>query len=115
MNYERLLDVATGVAISRAKNRAINFRHGCAALRGDGKIITAYNEMAMEQTWKAHAEARACRKLDIKAVVAVIRITADGKWANSKPCENCFRCMKRKGVERVLYSIRPNEYGTLLF
>lgn len=115
MRHERLLDIASGVAISRAANRKINFRHGCAAFRYDGKIVTAYNEMAMEPQWKAHAEARVCRKIDVSAIVAVVRVGADGNWANSKPCEGCIRCMRRRGVERVLYSIGPNEFGVYVF
>jgi len=115
MRHERLLDIATGVSISRAASRKINFRHGCAALRYDGTIVTAYNEMAMEPQWKAHAEARICRKIDVAAIVAVVRVSASGHWANSKPCDNCMRCMRRRGVQRVLYSIGPDEFGTYVF
>ena len=112
--HEKLLDITTGVAIARSANRKINFRHGCAAERSDGKLIYSYNEMAMERQWKAHAEARICRKIDVGATVAVVRVGANGEWANSKPCKNCAKCMQRMGVKRVYYSIGPDEYAVMI-
>lgn len=111
---ERLLDMATGIAVWRAQTRDISFKHGDAALRADGKLVTAYNEKAQAPTWKVHAEARICRKIDVGAIVAVVRIGDKGVWMPSKPCENCERCMRRKGVKKVFYSIAEGEYGVLI-
>jgi deoxycytidylate deaminase len=76
-----------------------------------GKSISV---MAMERQWKAHAEARICRKIDVGATVAVVRVGANGEWANSKPCKNCAKCMQRMGVKRVYYSIGPDEYAVMI-
>jgi len=113
MRHERLLDMATGIAVWRAQTREISFKHGAAALRSDGKVVIAYNEKAQAPTWKVHAEARICRKIDVGAIVAVVRIGDKGVWMPSKPCGGCMRCMKRKGVKKVLYSIGKDEYGVI--
>ncbi len=113
-NGERLLDMATGIAVWRAQTRELNFKHGAAALRADGKFVTSYNEKAQAPTWKVHAEARICRKIDVGAIVAVVRIGDKGIWMPSKPCGGCMRCMKRKGVEKVYYSIGKDEYGVMV-
>jgi len=105
--------MATGIAIWRANNRNVSFKHGAAAIRADGKFVVSYNERAQSPTWKVHAEARICRKLDVGATVAVVRIGDKGIWMPSKPCSGCMKCMQRKGVKKVLYSIGKEEYGVL--
>ena len=47
--------------------------------------------------------------------VAVARILSNGDMANSRPCSNCERVMKSKGVRRCYYSINEDEYGELRF
>jgi len=83
-------------------------------MRSDGKIVTGYNQTYLDRHWQSHAESRVCRKLDVGSVVAVVRIGEGNGWRMAKPCASCVRCMKRTGVERVLYSIRENEYGTMV-
>lgn len=111
---DRLLEIATGIALWRAETRDISFKHGAAAIRTDGKIVVSYNEKAQAPTWKVHAEARICRKIDVGAVVAVVRVGEGGLWMPSRPCKNCAKCMKRKGVSKVLYSITNGEYGVII-
>jgi deoxycytidylate deaminase len=50
----------------------------------------------------------------LRASFAVVRIGDKGVWMPSKPCENCERCMRRKGVKKVFYSIAEGEYGVLI-
>ncbi len=111
---DQLLQMATGIALWRAETRDISFKHGAAAIRKDGKFVISYNEKAQAPTWKVHAEARICRKIDVGATVAVVRIGDGGVWMPSKPCKNCAKCMFRKGVSRVLYSIAKDEYGVMI-
>lgn len=106
--------MATGIALWRAETRDVNFKHGAAALRKDGKFVVSYNEKAQSPTWKVHAEARICRKVDVGAVIAVVRIGEGGLWMASKPCKNCAKCKVRKGVTKVLYSISKDEYGVMI-
>lgn len=109
---ERLLDVAHGVALGRL-DHAMTYRLGAAGYRNDNALVVAFNGSQSYPTWQHHAEARLCRKLTPCPLVAVVRVLADGSWAIARPCNNCQTCMRRRGVQKVVYSIRPGEYGTL--
>ena len=116
MKPSRLLDVATGAALSRLNQvHKQYFRLGAAGVRGeDGVLVVSYNGSPREPEWAHHAEARLCRKLTPKSVVAVARVLANGSWTMAKPCPSCQRCLRRVGVERVYYTISPGEYGVML-
>lgn len=114
VKIERLLDLATGAALTRLQSKEQHFRLGAAGLRKDGAIVVSYNGAQKEPVWKHHAESRLCRKLTPKSVVAVVRVLADGSWAMARPCDNCRECLERMGVKKVYYSIRPDEYGVLI-
>ncbi len=66
-----------------------------------------------------HAEVRAVRRLGIHrargATVYVARSTANGAFANARPCANCERFLRRAGVARVVYTAGDGEYGTIKF
>lgn len=111
----RLLNNAHGVALTRLANgHKQPFKFGCVAVRGsDGAMVASFNGSPQEPEWQHHAESRICRKLTPGSVVAVVRITAYGKWTMARPCPSCQRCMKRVGVTKVYYSISEGEYGTL--
>lgn len=36
--------------------------------------------------------------------ILVIRVTADGELANSRPCNHCIMTMREMGIRRVFYS-----------
>lgn len=110
---EKLLDIATGVALGRLEYRQ-NYNLGAASHRRDGVLVVTYNGTQKAPVWQHHAEARLCRKLTPTALVAVVRVLADGTWAMARPCGGCQTCMRRTGVERVVYSIAPGEYGSMV-
>lgn len=116
-NIERLLGMAAGAAMSRVINRGAfpqHFRLGAAGLRKDGAYVVSYNGAQQAPEWKHHAEARLCRKLTPKSIVAVARVLVDGSWAMAKPCDNCRKCLERMGVKRVYYTIAPDEFGVII-
>jgi deoxycytidylate deaminase len=63
----------------------------------------------------AHAEARLVKKLDQGSVVYVVRILSNGTLANAKPCVNCQKVLRRRGIRRISYSIGPSHYGVIDF
>ena len=117
-----LHEAAKHAAIARIRYRNTNFGLGCVGVRRDGVLVHATNggirAPSAGQNPGSHAEARLCRKLTPRSTVYVARMvyTKYGSlvWAISKPCKDCERCMRNKGVERVYYTIAPGEYGTLI-
>lgn len=109
---QRFTQMFKALARRRGRRDESASRHFALAVRADGASVHAVNSRIEERAWQPHAEARLCRKVDVNAVVYVLR-EAKGEWANSRPCENCQRLMKRKGVKRVYYTIGPSEYGVL--
>lgn len=90
------------------------FLIGAVGIRKDGVIVCAYNSPTQSPEPCAHAEARLARKLDYGAVVYVARHgKGSGDWAMAKPCADCERTLRSKGVKRVYYTIVPNEFGTM--
>lgn len=89
---------------------------GAIGIRRDGTIVQAWNGCATDVCPSAHAEARLARKLDVGSTVYVARVRRDnGKLAMSKPCPNCERCLRSRGVKKVMYTINEHEYGVLEF
>jgi len=89
---------------------------GAYGIRADSARVRARNGAALYLAPEAHAEVRLCRKLDRGAVVYVARISRiDGGYRIAKPCANCRKALKQRGVSRVYYTIGPNEYGVIDF
>jgi deoxycytidylate deaminase len=106
--------------ISVKGNRLRRALVGAVGQRSDGTIVQAWNGSSAGTTYdrcpSAHAEARLLRKLDAGSTVYVARTRKeDGKLAIAKPCKDCERLMRHRGVKRVEYSINDNEYGVLEF
>jgi tRNA(Arg) A34 adenosine deaminase TadA len=96
----------------RRDNRS--FILGAVGLRNDGVLVTARNIAAQDVVPTHHAEARVVRKLTPNSVVWVARVSkATGEWTMSKPCQSCEGRMRAAGVKKVVYTIAPNEWGTL--
>lgn len=117
-----LHEAAKYAAIARIRYTNTNFGLGCVGVRKDGVIVHATNggiraPMAGQDPG-SHAEARLCRKLTHDSTVYVARVVYDRYhslvWAMSKPCFDCERSMRRKGVKRVYYTIAAGEYGTII-
>ncbi len=95
---------------------ARTYRIGCVGRRRDGTLVYAWNSAVETPTPEGHAEAKLCRKLDWGSTVYVARTRkADGKMAMAKPCANCERLLRQRGIRRVEYSISENEFGVLEF
>lgn len=114
----KLLERAARYAVKG--NRKRKAWVGSVGLRRDGVVVYASNGspggVTVDRCPSAHAEAKLCRKLDWGATVYVARIRRDdGSLAMAKPCENCERLLRNKGVKKVLFTINENEYGVMEF
>lgn len=112
-NPRKYLKIAAKIA--RAKKDDRNFFLGAIAIRDDDTIVSAYNGAPKYPTPQHHCEARLCRKLDKGATVYLARTLYDGSWANSHPCEDCLRTLRRACVKKVFYTIAPEEWGCIEF
>jgi len=113
MNPVRYLNKA--FEISRRREDERHFYLGAVGIRKDGAIITACNGAPKEPTPEHHAETRAIRKCGRGAILFVARSKANGEWANAKPCDNCERALRLKGVKKVYYTIGPATWGCITF
>lgn len=105
------------LAAELARNKKDRRNHclGAVAIRGDGAIVKAYNGSNHYPEPLIHCEARLVRKLDFNSTVFLARTTKDGLWANSRPCADCMRALRRVKVKKLYYTIGPNEFGTIMF
>lgn len=94
-----------------------NFRLGAVAKTRDGILVCATNGPVNLSTNSkepvrhpaAHAEARALRKAGYGASLWVTRLITSG-MTMAKPCAHCQALIRSYDVERVIYSIGPDEY-----
>ena len=111
----RMLAMAAGVSGENPEkfdNRA--FYLGAVGLRNDGVIVTAKNVAATDVVPTHHAEARVIRKLTPNSTIWVARVSRlNGTWTTSRPCSGCQKRMKVAGVKKVIYTIGPDEWGTI--
>lgn len=49
-----------------------------------------------------------------KLVVFVCRVNSRGFFMNSKPCDNCQRYMRRRGIWKVIYTIDDSTVGKMI-
>jgi len=90
-----------------------HFLLGAIAYRSDDVMVHAYNGHAGTPEPISHCEARLARKLDQGAVVYLARLTKNGQWANSKPCPDCLRALRRVKVRKVFYTLGPGKWDSL--
>lgn len=112
MQVKSYLEMAAHFAALETRPDDRNFRLGAVGIRGDGVIVCARNSACREPTPDAHAEARLARKLG-GGTVFVARILQNGQWGLARPCPPCLTRLKAKRVERIFYTIGPNEWGCL--
>lgn len=113
MSPRKLLHIAAEV--SRLKDDGRCFYLGAVALRKDGVLVSAYNGMQPFPAPEHHCEARLAKKLDRGAVVYLARTSANGEWANSKPCQLCEMKLRKAYVKRVYYTVSTNQFKSLVF
>lgn len=111
----RMLAMAADVARDnpeRFDNRA--FWLGAVGLRNDGVIVSAKNVAATDIVPTHHAEARVVKKMTPDSTIWVARVSrSTGNWTMARPCSGCQRRMKTAGVRKVVYTIDPEEWGTI--
>jgi hypothetical protein len=96
---------------------------GAVGVRKDGVIVSAKNGSVKVSSADgdgfsfptAHAEHRCVKKMDVGGVVYVARVLRDGSLAMSKPCPDCERSLRGRGIKKVYYSINDVEYGVMEF
>ena len=110
---KRFFRLAKIVAAKGADRR--RYRLGAVGIRSDGAIVKSKNIPNKYPEPQAHAEARLAKKLDKNSIVYVVRIDANNRLTESRPCASCQRILRFKGVKRVYYSISETEYGVIKF
>ena len=108
---DRYFRLAAQVAAKGSDQR--HYRIGAVGVRSDGVIVVSNNSLSKEPQKKAHAEARLARKLNKNSVVFVVRILRNGELASARPCSDCQKALRGRGVSRVYYAIDSFEYGVL--
>ena len=112
-----LVNLATGAALAGDPHR--NYQIGASAIRSDGAIVTACNgcihsDRVPTKVPYVHAETRLARKLDVNAVVCVVRVKRDGGYGLALPCHRCMALLRRRGVRRVYFSTSEGIASLLL-
>jgi tRNA(Arg) A34 adenosine deaminase TadA len=112
---KKMLQIAAESALhnpSRSHDRR-SMKLGAVGLRNDGVLVYSKNISTVDCFPHAHAEARLTKKLTKNSIVWVARVTSDGNWAMSRPCNNCENALRMTGVKKVVYTIGPNEWGVI--
>jgi cytidine deaminase len=91
-----------------------HFRIAAVGIRNDGAIIKSTNLPTKHPNPRVHAESRLMLKAGWGSTVFVARVLRNGLPALSKPCINCERIMRARGVKKVHYTINEHEYGTIV-
>lgn len=129
MSYVRRM-LMEAAMVSRLRKDDRRYFIGAIGLRSDGTKVKACNGNPKEPTREHHCEYRLSRKLDRGSTVFVARTTSkesDGcsgrplyvsedsgrQLSMAKPCADCEKALRFRGVARVYYSISDEEYGVL--
>lgn len=110
---EKFFNIARDMA--KTGDTIRKYRLGAVGVRADGAIVTSRNISTRKPEPHAHAESRLVRKLDMGAIVYVVRVLSDGSFTTARPCARCRKAMKARGVRRCYYSVNNNEYGVIKF
>jgi cytidine deaminase len=112
MTHDEMFALAAMYAVKRVDRR--EHRIGAVAVRSDGTIVHASNGVAPQPTPKHHAEARLAKKLDVGAVVYVVRIKRNGEYGLARPCARCRAVLAAHGVTLVYYTMNDGEFGAMM-
>jgi tRNA(Arg) A34 adenosine deaminase TadA len=118
---KRYFKMAAILATAKKDNR--QFLIGAVGIRRDQAVVGFSNlivrmgedvNSSKKSFPPAHAEARLAKKLDKGSIVYIIRVKKiDNSYANARPCPDCQRVMRSRGVKKVYYTIGSNEYGVM--
>lgn len=113
-----------GLASEEADKSELLSKHGCVAVSG-GKVIakgcntyrTYSSDGFIKDSCSCHAEInvlRQCYKKNIikKINLYIVRLAADGNYANSAPCDECIEVIKM--LSFIKYFIYTNSQGKLV-
>ena len=94
------------------------WQHGAIIELGGRIIASGTNSMKplapQDAKYSEHAEAAAIRKARWKGgTLYVARVNRHGAVKNSKPCLDCIELIRASRINRVCYSIGPNEWGII--
>lgn len=112
MGHRKILQMAAKA--SRMKRDARTFYHAAIGIDKDGDFVCALNVSAHAPAPHLHAERRVIAKANKITTIYVVRTTANGDWALSKPCAHCEKAIKNAGIKRVVYSTGPNSYQVVM-
>ena len=110
----RFLDMAA----QQSSNSAMRHKHGSVVTTGGKVVSCGYNYYhgcyLISKCYSTHAEARALHKLLASTRangkkrkrfnLYVVRISSNGDYVNSEPCENCVIMLKKYNIYKVFYS-----------
>lgn len=102
---------------SSERDQRKSFLLASIGIRKDGAMVRAVNSGAFLPTIDAHSEWRLCKRLDLgtkEVYVARIRLL-NGEFAMARPCDQCYRALWRKRVEKIYYTISQKEFGCIDF
>jgi tRNA(Arg) A34 adenosine deaminase TadA len=101
--------------VATIKNDNRHFWLGAIAIRSDGVMVKSNNGPTPMPNRQVHAEYRVLNKCGFGATIYVARIRQDTKsYGMARPCANCLKAMRSKGVKRIYYTIDENEYGVII-
>lgn len=105
--------IAAKFATKKRNGRA--FYLGAIGVRADGALVISTNHASHTLCASGHAEARLARKLDFGASeVYVVRLRKlDDEFGMARPCLDCQRVLRAKGVKKCYFSISPREFGMM--
>lgn len=114
MKQDRFLSMAKKVS---HKSTHRQYKHGCVIVRGNKVLGSGFNinrthPKSPHDFKHIHAEFMAAMNTgyDLQgATVYIFRQHKNGAWANSKPCESCWKFLIDCGAKEVVYSFE----GTL--
>ena len=114
MKPKDILQIAVEVARREPTHKG-HMLMAAASMRSDGLVVCAYNvQVKSQRSPHGHAEYRLHSKLTPGSTVAVARVTRAGDWALAKPCKACETILRNFRVKRVVYTISPGEFGTII-
>lgn len=105
-------EIAAKLSTKRKDRRY--FHLGAVGVRSDGVMVKSANGSTMEPHPECHAETRLSKKLDVGSIVYVARVTKNGEFALAKPCKNCQRTMRARGVKEVYYTTTNKTFEKLV-
>lgn len=95
------------------------FKHGAVIVKNGNTVAVGINYQVNDPAFldddvaavhaAIHAEVaalNACKKMDLNgAVLYVARTSKRGEEMMSRPCENCQKAIKARGIKKIFYTI----------